>query len=173
MEPIVTKEKIMQIKSKEGIIIFEGDLNKLSGANLSRANLSRANLYGANLCGANLYGANLYGADLRGANLCGADLYGADLRVANLRVANLDNITISNCIGNGVEIITLVAENYVCNYLPKDSILSVGCQQHTVNHWREEWKTIVEMFASSTTDVKNLYSIIEMLVKLYEQKEGN
>ena len=52
----------MIIKNKKGMVIFDGGLSDLSGANLSGADLSGANLFRANLSGADLSAAYLSGA---------------------------------------------------------------------------------------------------------------
>ena len=80
---------MIEIKNKQGEVIYTYDGADLRYANLYGANLRGADLYDAILRGANLRGADLYGADLRGADLRYANLYGANLIDANLRGANL------------------------------------------------------------------------------------
>ena len=90
----------IEIKNREGVIIFAGDYESvkqaceqnadLAGAYLGGANLRSANLAGAYLAGANLENAYLEGAYLRSANLRSAYLEGANLRSANLENAYLE-----------------------------------------------------------------------------------
>ena len=68
---------MVEIKNKNGVVIYT-----YKGADLRGAYLRGANLRGADLRGANLEGANLRGAYLEGANLYGANLHGANLEGA-------------------------------------------------------------------------------------------
>ena len=89
----------IEIKDREGVIIFAGDYESvkqaceqnadLAGAYLEGADLEYADLAGAYLEGAYLRSANLQAAYLRSANLRSAYLEGANLRSANLEGANL------------------------------------------------------------------------------------
>jgi hypothetical protein len=80
----------IEIKNKNGIVIYTYEGANLEGANLEGANLEGADLSGANLVLVNLSGANLRSAHLSGANLSGAYLSGANLVRANLVRANLE-----------------------------------------------------------------------------------
>ena len=79
----------MDIKNREGQIIFSTEAANLIDADLSNANLSNANLSNANLIDANLRNANLRNANLIDANLSNANLSNANLSNANLSNANL------------------------------------------------------------------------------------
>ena len=80
-----------------------------------RADLSWADLIGADLSEANLNEANLYRANLIGADLCGASLRGA--------------------IGNGREVKTLIASQYIVTWT--DQVMAIGCEQHRIADWWE------------------------------------
>jgi hypothetical protein len=86
----------VEIKNKNGIVIYTHSGADLNGANLSGANLRNADLYGADLRNANLRNADLYGADLRNADLYRANLSRADLSCADLRGANLNGADLRN-----------------------------------------------------------------------------
>jgi len=88
----------MDIKDKNGRVIYTTASESLSEASLTVANLASANLTGANLFDADLTGANLFDADLTGANLTCANLTSASLSDANLDDANLSgaNLTGAN-----------------------------------------------------------------------------
>jgi hypothetical protein len=75
---------MIEIKNKNGDVLFIVQADTLRGADLSWADLREANLRGADLRGADLSRANLRGAYLSRANLREANLRGADLRGAYL-----------------------------------------------------------------------------------------
>ena len=111
-------------------------LNNQNGgerADLSRVNLSCADLRRADLRGADLRRVNLSRADLRGAVLRGADLSGANLIGANLRRAKLQDALLRNCIGNGREIKTIIAEPW--NIVLTKDVVWVGCRKFTKDEW--------------------------------------
>jgi uncharacterized protein YjbI with pentapeptide repeats len=103
-------------------------------ANLSGADLSGADLRCANLSGANLRCANLRCANLSGANLSGANLSGADLRCASLRCANLRGANLRHAVGNMREIRSAHFETWPVVW--SSDILAIGCQQHSIEKWR-------------------------------------
>lgn len=87
------RHKLMiEIKDRNGKVLWSGNLETLRGADLSWANLIGADLRGANLSGADLSEANLSGADLSGADLSWANLSWANLSEANLRGAKLESL---------------------------------------------------------------------------------
>ena len=86
----------MEIKNKEGKVIFTVEGNSLVNADLRDADLQNADLRGADLRNADLWYADLWYANLRGADLQNANLRGANLRGANLRDAELQNAELQN-----------------------------------------------------------------------------
>src|SRR5437016_2185844 len=68
-----------EIKSLDGVVMYEVEADTLRGVRLSGVDLSRANLRGADLRNSQLHKVILSNASLRGANLEAADLTGADL----------------------------------------------------------------------------------------------
>ena len=131
-----------------------GSRANLCGANLRDADLRGANLRGANLRDADLRGADLRdadlrGADLRGANLCGANLCGANLRGANLRDADLRgaNLCGANLCGADLPDHTFVIMGHKYPItITNGEYVRAGCQNHTVEEWREYSKQeIVDM----------------------------
>ena len=111
----------------------------LSGVKLVCANLSRANLSGVKLTGADLSGADLSGANLSGADLSHAKLFGANLIGANLRRAKLRYALLRNCIGNGREIKTIIADPW--NIVLTKDVVWVGCRKFTKDEWTSLVKT--------------------------------
>ena len=91
-------------------------------ADLRGADLRGVNLVGANLRDANLRDADLQDADLRGVNLVGASLVGVNLRDANLRDAK-----------NAPMIITGLLWTV---YIDGTGMMRIGCQNHSVEDWR-------------------------------------
>ncbi len=112
----------------------------LSSADLSSANLRYADLSSANLRSANLSYADLRSADLSSADLSFADLRSADLRYADLRSANLSSTDLSescltNCVGNMIEVKTILLDTYPITYTAE--VLQIGCERHDIGDW---WK---------------------------------
>lgn len=77
---------------------------KKARAEFKAPNLRGVDLHGVVLSDADLWGADLRGADLQDADLRGADLWGADLRGADLRGADLQDILLSYCTFDGLQI---------------------------------------------------------------------
>ena len=86
---------MIEIKSRDGQVLYTAQSATDVRAALEEAARADADLRGANLRGANLRGANLRGANLSDAYLGGANLRGADLGGANLRGANLSDAYLS------------------------------------------------------------------------------
>ena len=112
----------------------------LRSANLRYANLRYANLRSANLRSANLSSANLRYADLRYANLSYANLRyanlsSANLRYADLRYADLSESCLTNCVGNMIEVKTILLDTYPITYTAE--VLQIGCERHDIGDW---WK---------------------------------
>ena len=118
----------------------------LTGANLSEANLSGDNLSGAYLSGANLSGANLSGANLSGANLSGANLLGANLLGATLLGANLNHLI-------GQEIYNCYFGQHNAVYVKQTGIVTIGCQEHTIEYWLENYEKIGEEAEYTKTQI--------------------
>jgi hypothetical protein len=125
---------IFSHECKNNTIKLTLELSIKSKANLNGANLSGANLIDANLSGANLIDANLSGANLIDANLSGANLSKANLSGANLNGANLSGANLRWCIGEMNFICSLQLEKWNIVFTP--SILAIGCQQHTIEEWK-------------------------------------
>lgn len=116
-----------------------GERADLSCVNLSCVNLSRADLRRADLRRVNLSRADLRGAVLRGADLSGAKLTGANLIGANLHRAKLQDALLRNCIGNGREIKTIIADPW--NIVLTKDVVWVGCRKFTKDEWTSLVKT--------------------------------
>jgi len=86
----------MDIKDKNGKVIYTTAGANLSSADLTGADLTHADLSRANLTGANLSNANLTYANLAFANLTHANLTHANLSNANLSYAILTGATLTN-----------------------------------------------------------------------------
>ena len=114
-----------------------------NGANLRGANLEGANLEGANLEGANLWGANLWGANLEGANLRGANLRGANLWGANLWGAK-----------DAPLIITSLRWPV---YIGGTGMMRIGCQNHSVESWKNFTDEEIKRMDSDALDFWNKY----------------
>ena len=135
----------------------------LSGANLSRANLSGADLSRANLYGANLRGANLYGADLSGANLYGADLSGADLSRVSLYGADLSGT-------KGIVAFIAGAALAIAFFYKGETRLAIGCQCHTLAHWRKNYKAIGKENNYSPQQIAQYGQLIKAIKSLKRQQ---
>ena len=107
------------------------------------ANLSWANLRGANLSWANLRGANLREANLSGANLSWANLSGANLREA---------------IGNMREIKSAQFEQWAITW--SADVLTIGCQQHPIEKWRNADLRWIAAMDSDATDWWSRYGAL-------------
>ncbi|UOF76712.1 pentapeptide repeats [Caudoviricetes sp.] len=71
--------------------------------------------------------------NLRYANLSYADLISADLSYANLSYTDLKGAMLSNCIGNGNEIKTLIIDKWIITYTTDQ--MAIGCKQHSLKQW--------------------------------------
>ena len=114
----------------------------LEGADLKGANLEYANLRGAYLGGADLEDANLNYAILIGAKLGYANLRGADLKGANLEGVDLIGVNLK---GSNLEDTGLIYFKGPCHngvYHPKDKVLYIGCEVHSLQHWLENYVDI-------------------------------
>jgi len=119
------------------------DLHNLwleGNANGQKANLSRADLREADLNGANLREADLNGADLSRADLRGANLSGADLSVANFYVYQ--------------------GSRHTAYFSSTDSMLRIGCEYHTIDHWLQEYKAIGDYNNYSDKEIQEYFIFI-------------
>ena len=116
---------------------LKGTRADLSRTDLSGTNLSEANLSGADLSRADLSGANLSKAILYRANLSKADLSGADLSEANLSRANLSG---ADLIFTCVKVFCIGGHMAYLNH----KFLTIGCEEHTIEHWMREGKNIAK-----------------------------
>ena len=164
---------------------------KLGGANLEGADLRYANLEGADLRYANLGGANLEGANLRYANLEGADLRGANLEGANLRCANLEgaNLRCANLEGanleganlryadlegaNGIELPIFNITGTVHSLFYIGNNIKIGCEEHSVNFWIENYKSIGEKNDYSPEQIEEYKKYIFMVAEFNKNKKEN
>ena len=104
------------------------------GVKLVCADLSRADFRGVKLTGADLSHAKLLDADFRGVKLTGADFLGADFLGANLRDAVLEGALLRNCIGNGREIKTIIADPW--NIVLTKDVVWIGCRKFSTKEWK-------------------------------------
>ena len=117
----------------------DGERADLRGEDLSRADLSGVKLTGADFRGADFRGvklvcADLSRADFRGVKLTGADFLGADFLGANLRDAVLEGALLRNCIGNGREIKTIIADPW--NIVLTKDVVWIGCRKFSTKEWK-------------------------------------
>ena len=147
--------------SSEVLISFESDTLILG---LEIAVKSKADLWGANLWGADLREANLRGANLWGADLCGADLWGANLRGANLWGANLRgaNLWGANLCGAKQRIVQISTVRH--QIVAIDDIVSIGCKQHKLDYWLENFKEIGKAENYSDTEIDLYGKLLNALV---------
>jgi hypothetical protein len=134
-------------------------LEKNRDADLIGANLIGADLRGANLRDADLRGANLRDADLIGANLIGADLRGANLIDANLRGANGITLPVFNIIGS------------VHSLFFMDDKIKIGCEDHSVEEWVNNYKEIGENNDYSLEQIEEYRKYIFMIAEFIKNKE--
>jgi len=123
-------------------------------ANLRRANLRGADLHGAYLRWADLRDADLRDADLRGADLSRADLSGANLRGATMIICNVPVVVDANfalIVGSGHTGIRI------------GDYLKIGCQEHTVAHWRVHVRAIALAHGYTPEQVEEYATIVEAL----------
>ena len=136
----------------------------LEGAYLRGAYLRGAYLRGAYLEGAYLEGAYLEGANLRGAYLEGAYLGGAYLEGANLRGAYLEgakNITFP--------ILNIQGTQHHLFYM--SGKISIGCENHTIDKWIKDYKTIGEEHGYTDEQIKEYFGYIKICKKLAEDNK--
>jgi hypothetical protein len=129
-------------------------LEKNRGANLRGADLRGAYLIGANLRGADLRDANLIGAYLRDANLIGADLIGANLIGANGII-----LPIFNIIGS-VHSVVFMGDK-----------IKIGCEDHSISEWVENYKTIGEQNNYSPEQIEEYKKYIFMIAEFIKSRE--
>ena len=110
--------------------------SNLRWSNLSGSDLRGSNLSGSDLSESNLRGSNLRWSNLSGSDLSGSNLSGSDLRRSDLRGSDLSNIKLFDTIGNNKEIKTLQLGGYVVNYVQSTNIIQIGCENHTVEEWK-------------------------------------
>ena len=110
---------------------------------LEEAIAQDANLRGANLEDANLRGANLRGANLEDANLEDANLWGANLEDANLWVAK-----------DAPLIITSLRWPV---YIGGTGMMRIGCQNHSVESWKNFTDEEIKRMDSDALDFWNKY----------------
>ena len=134
-----------------------------NGANLLGANLEDANLRGANLRGANLLGANLEDANLRGANLEDANLRGANLRDANLEDANLLGANLEDANLRGANLrgakdapLIIISLRWPV-YIGGTGMMRIGCQNHSVESWKNFTDEEIKRMDSDALDFWNKY----------------
>ena len=125
----------------------------LCGANLCCANLEGANLKDANLQGANLWDANLWDANLRGANLEGANLWDANLWDANLWDANLQGANLRGAKDAPLIITSLRWPVYIGG----TGMMRIGCQNHSVESWKNFTDEEIKRMDSDALDFWNKY----------------
>ena len=134
----------------------------LTFADLHGANLRVADLSSANLRGANLNGADFRGANLRGANLTFADLRGADLTSANLRSANLNGADLRVAdLPKGIYTFQGSKHQAIASY----SMIRIGCENHKIEFWLENYKIIGRMANYSKDEIKDYGDFIKWYSK--------
>ena len=101
---------------------------------------------------------NLICADLKGAYLEGANLKGTNLEGAYLNCANL--------VGTNIQIFN-TAHHF--GFLHED-LLTIGCEAHSIEHWRKYIKKIGKRHRYSDKDIKQTIAQIKCLLKI--QKEN-
>jgi hypothetical protein len=101
------------------------------------------------LSDANLRCANLSGADLSGANLSRANLPGAKFQICDIE------LTVNETASNFTRIVGSRHDGYrVGDYL------SIGCQEHTLQHWLESVRTIAEANMYTPEQVEEYANIV-------------
>ena len=111
--------------------------------NFSCCDLSKLDLVGIDLRDANLRGAVLQGANLRGADLQDANLRGANLLGANLRDAK-----------DAPLIITSLRWPV---YIGGTGMMRIGCQNHSVESWKNFTDEEIKRMDSDALDFWNKY----------------
>jgi len=146
----------MQIKNKNGDVIYAVDADTLSEANLCWANLREADLRGADLREADLSEADLRWADLREADLRWADLREADLRWADLREAKLRGADLREADLRWADLseadlrwADLSAKQFLCQIhgsrhpiVAIDDDVRIGCMRQSLAKWLECFEAV-------------------------------
>ena len=129
-----------EIKNRfTGEVLFSCDIPEgMESGMIARHALEEAVDNGANLWGANLLGANLLGANLWGANLLGANLWGANLRDAK----------------DAPLIITSLRWPV---YIGGTGMMRIGCQNHSVESWKNFTDEEIKRMDSNALDFWNKY----------------
>ena len=99
-------------------------------------------------------GTNLEGADLRGTNLEGAYLRGAYLEGAK-------NITFP--------ILNIQGTQHHLFYM--SGKISIGCENHTIDKWIKDYKTIGEEHGYTDEQIKEYFGYIKICKKLAEDNK--
>ena len=134
-----------QIKSKDGIILYESEKNNatlretiveahqkgvnLDGANLCNVDLSNLNLSNISLIYADLRESNLYYTDLHEADLANVNLVNANLCFADLYKANLRNVLLFEA---NLSYSNLCGTNFYCTKLSGANLNNVRYDTSTL-----------------------------------------
>ena len=129
-----------EIKNRfTGEVLFSCDIPEgMESGMIARHALEEAVANGANLRDANLRGANLWGANLRDANLRGANLRGANLWGAK-----------------DAPLITTSLRWPI--YISGTGMMRIGCQNHSVESWKNFTDEEIKRMDSDALDFWNKY----------------
>jgi len=126
--------------------------------------LQGADLRGANIEGANFGTAYLRGADLRGANLEGANFGGAILEGVDLEGAYFEGANFEGVKGAVLPSIFICGTKH--NFFYMNGKIRIGCEEHPVKYWLENYKSIGKINNYSDDQVNEYYQYIKFCIDI-------